>query len=137
MKKNLLLAVIVVALVSSAALALDPMGPPAAGLKKGQWSAGVDYSYSNMDLKQFLTSWSNNTNETLEINKMHKIYANIGYGICHRVGSSSTYNNYVMKTTNSGRTWSDSISIEPVGHAEAKPQAARPGQCLKPAHKLE
>jgi hypothetical protein len=88
MEKKLLVVLVVVGLCSTVALALDPMGPPTAGLKKGQWSAGADYSYSEMDLK-----WSNGKGritgygsgdlpsvkiKNYEVNKM---YANLGYGI--------------------------------------------------------
>jgi hypothetical protein len=63
------------------------MGPPAAGLKQGQWSAGADYSYSEMDLK-----WSNGKGRIgtesgdlpsvkIKDYKMNKLYANLGYGI--------------------------------------------------------
>jgi opacity protein-like surface antigen len=89
MEKKLLLAVVVVVcLLSSVALALDPMGPPIAGLKQGQWSAGADYSYSEMDLK-----WSNGKGRITGIGsgdlpsvkiknyEMNKLNANLGYGI--------------------------------------------------------
>ena len=36
---------------SSLSFALDPMGPPAATLKQGQPSIGVEYSYSEMDIE--------------------------------------------------------------------------------------
>lgn len=43
--------VVVVAASASAALALPPMGPPMATLKQGQFSAGLQYGYSDMDLE--------------------------------------------------------------------------------------
>jgi hypothetical protein len=98
MEKKLLLGVVVVCLLGSVALALDPMGPPAAGLKQGQWSAGIDYSYSDMDLKLdakvswYEAYWSDGGgfstdsdswkfDEKVKGVKANKIYANIGYGI--------------------------------------------------------
>jgi hypothetical protein len=59
---------------ATSALALDPMGPPAAGLKQGGMSLGLDYSYSQIDLKL------KNDEETAD-NKVEKAYANLGYGI--------------------------------------------------------
>jgi hypothetical protein len=50
MEKRLLLGVVVlVVLCGSVAFALDPMGPPTAGLEQGQWSAGLDYAFSEAD----------------------------------------------------------------------------------------
>jgi hypothetical protein len=101
MEKKLLLlvVVVVVCLLGSVALALDPMGPPAAGLKQGKWSAGFDYSYSDMDLKakngKLSYYWQENDDGIYDSEsgseklgstkvksvKANKIYANIGYGI--------------------------------------------------------
>jgi len=101
MEKKLLLlgVVVVVCLCGSVALALDPMGPPAAGLKQGKWSAGFEYSYSDMDLKlkdgKLSYFWcelddtvydDESGSEKLGSTKVkgvkaNKIYANIGYGI--------------------------------------------------------
>ena len=41
----------VVVLCGSTALALSPMGPPTAGLKKGQYSAAFEYGYSETDIQ--------------------------------------------------------------------------------------
>lgn len=83
MKKKMLVAVCVVLLGSAAALALDPMGPPSASLEKGQWNAGVEYSYSDMEIERQPTSWSS-ANRNVDI-EMHKVYGNIGYGISENV----------------------------------------------------
>jgi len=74
MKKTLLVVAIVVGLCGTA-LALDPMGPPAAGLSQGQTSVGIEYSYSEMNLFR--------TRDRADIKdvEMNKIYANVGYGI--------------------------------------------------------
>lgn len=92
MKKRILLLGVVfltVGLCGSAALALDHMGSPAASLKKGQLSAGVDYAYSEMDLKLNEGYYTGGGNGTLMPFKskfrMNKVYANIGYGITNRL----------------------------------------------------
>jgi opacity protein-like surface antigen len=73
MEKKLLVVLVVVGLCSTAALALDPMGPPTAGLKQGQFGGSLEYSYSNMDLAI--------DGCKLKDVKMNKGYANLGYGI--------------------------------------------------------
>ncbi len=86
-----ILAIMIVGLISSSALALDPMGPPAAGLEQGRFRAGVDYSYSQMDLELSDGTWTEfldgvfldageGTSFTLENFKVNKVYANLGYG---------------------------------------------------------
>ena len=80
MNKKLLVVVVVFtvfALAGSAALALAPMGPPTAGLKAGQVRAGVEYSYSNTDLKIDF----GDDEETAKDIKVNMWTANIGYGI--------------------------------------------------------
>jgi opacity protein-like surface antigen len=76
MEKKLLLVVVVlatVALAGSAALALAPTGPPTAGLKTGQFRVGVEYSYSNEDMKLEGHKLDNTTS--------NMIFGNLGYGI--------------------------------------------------------
>jgi len=75
MEKKLLLlcVVVVVCLLGSTALALDPMGPPTAGLKQGQCSIGLEYFYSDMNLRV--------EGSDLKNVRMNKGYANLGYGI--------------------------------------------------------
>lgn len=93
MRKLLLgiLTLVMVGFGSSSAFALDPMGPPVAGLKQGQFKAGVDYSYSKMDLEltngtfvEFLDGVLFDTGEattfTLKDFKASKVYVNLGYG---------------------------------------------------------
>jgi hypothetical protein len=85
MEKGVLLVVValtVVCLCGSAALALTPMGPPAAELNKAQFSAGVDYSYSQIDLKlNHGFSPGGGPSITLDNMKRHHVLANLGYGI--------------------------------------------------------
>jgi hypothetical protein len=73
MEKKLLVVLVVVGLCSTVALALDPMGPPTASLKQGQFNGSLEYSYSNMDLRV--------EGGELKDVKMNKGYANLGYGI--------------------------------------------------------
>jgi len=82
-KKMLLLAagLIVVGLCSSAALALGPMGPPMAGLTQGQFSAGVEYGYSETDVELSESGMS----ETLEGVKTNIFVANLGYGFTDKI----------------------------------------------------
>jgi len=91
MEKKLLLGVVVViCLCGSPALALDPMGPPTAGLTQGQWSAGLDYAYSETDLDldgKFKMDLDGGffgpvkDKLTFKAVEMHKAYLTLGYGI--------------------------------------------------------
>jgi len=95
MEKKLLVVLVVVGLCSTAALALDPLGPATAGLKQGQISAGLEYAYSQMDL-QYDGDYSFDIGGgyiygTLEDEfkltdtQVHKAYFNLGYGIMDNV----------------------------------------------------
>jgi len=95
MEKRLLLLALVLIMVglgSSPAFALDPMGPPTGSLRQSQFQAGIDYSYSTMDLKLTDGKWTEYLNGgffdsgeaeslTLKNFKMNKVYANFGYGM--------------------------------------------------------
>ncbi|MGA3244455.1 MAG: T9SS type A sorting domain-containing protein [Bacteroidota bacterium] len=52
---------------------------------------------------------------------------NTGFAVSRRAYSTSTNNsNYLCKTTDGGKTWSDTISVQPgVGHVDAKPMTVR------------
>jgi len=76
----------------SAAFALDPMGPPTADLRQGQFEEGIEYSYGTMDLKLKDGIWieqldgvfydaGNADSLTLKNFKTNKAYFNLGYGI--------------------------------------------------------
>ncbi len=86
MEKKLLVVLVVVGLCSTVALALDPMGPPTSGLKKGQWSAGVEYSYSKMDIRR-RGGYEGDLRGKYAVAEVeaHKVYANIGYGLSDNV----------------------------------------------------
>jgi len=81
---------------TSAVLALDIMGPPSAGVKKGKLSLGVDYSHSRTGVKlnQGSGSWKGFNNGVLSLSdsgrissqsiknlKLNKVFANIAYGV--------------------------------------------------------
>jgi hypothetical protein len=80
---NLFLCVVLVGLCCTTALALDPMGPPKAGLSEGQWSLGLDYSHSDMEILRKVANWSDAKN-TSDLT-VDKIYANGGYGLSDNV----------------------------------------------------
>jgi opacity protein-like surface antigen len=82
----------VLMLVHSAAFALDPMGPPTAGLRQGQLKEGIEYSYGTMDLKLDDGIWiehldglfydaGNAEPLTLKNFKTNKAFFTLGYGI--------------------------------------------------------
>lgn len=78
------LAFIVVSLAGSPALALDPMGPPASALWKGDYRVGLDYSLSEMDLELTdgtLTGVGKTIDLTLKDFQAHRAYATLGYGL--------------------------------------------------------
>jgi hypothetical protein len=73
MEKRMLIAVIVL-LFSGTALALSPMGSPRAGLTQGQFRAGAEYSYSDMDLDLEAVG-------SFDDVEIHFFGGNVGYGI--------------------------------------------------------
>jgi len=93
--RNLLLGIFALVMIGfgdSSAFALDPMGPPTAGLEQGQFRAGVDYSYSKMDIEltdgtfvEYLDGVLFDSGEattfTLKDFKASKAYVNLGYGL--------------------------------------------------------
>jgi len=90
--RNIWLLGFVLAVGHSAAFALDPMGPPTAGLKQGQFKEGVESSYSTMDFKLNEGRWIEHldgaffdlgkaSSLTLKNFKTNKAYFNLGYGI--------------------------------------------------------
>lgn len=89
--RHLGLIFIVVGWAASTAVALDPMGPPAAGLAQGQIQVGIDYSQSTMDVEladgtwvEFLDGVFLDAGEavpfTLKNFEADRAYANIGFG---------------------------------------------------------
>jgi hypothetical protein len=90
--RNIWLLVFVAMVGSSAAFALDPMGPPMASLRQGQFKESVEYSQGTTDLKLNEGKWieyldgafydsGKATSLTLKNFKTNKVYFNLGYGI--------------------------------------------------------
>jgi len=107
------LVLIAIGLGPGTALALDPMGPPLAEIEKGWFSAGIDYSFSDMDIElgeadfdQYVngskTGSGSAASVTFEGFQPHKVYANVSYGVFNnwqaflRLGAA---------TANSGNAW--------------------------------
>ena len=84
-KKTLALVVVclVVGMCCSNVFALNLMGPPNAGLSKGQWEFGADYSMSEFALDFDFNSSNTITypDKTRDKMKMDDISGRIGYGI--------------------------------------------------------
>jgi hypothetical protein len=85
MEKKLLLlgVVVVVCLCGATAMALAPVGPPTAGLKSQEFSAGFDYAHSEID---FDIEWSSDFASGIEDAKAKNMksdayLAKFGYGI--------------------------------------------------------
>ncbi len=94
MKKLLVIAIILFCFYSQAVFALDTLGPPVARLKKGQFSAGVDYSCSDTDFRAKGKSkqyWIDMFFGRVRVEKKHsfrirdvkinRVYGDIAYGI--------------------------------------------------------
>jgi hypothetical protein len=86
------LALTIVLLSGSAALALDPLGPPVSNLEPGQLRLGIDYSQSKMDLQLATGKWTqyilglfDETGDasalTVQDFKTNNTYFNLGYGV--------------------------------------------------------
>jgi hypothetical protein len=90
MKRELALGLLV-AIMSASAFGAGIIGPPTAELKKGQWSGGYDYMYSDMDLDKTTVDWVEDLlgatvyfgTDRLKIKdfKIHRHYATVGYGL--------------------------------------------------------
>ena len=94
-KKSLLIVVFVlVGLIGSAAFALDPMGPPTAGLHKGKFGLGAEYSHTRMTIRMhghesetqynFGALFSQTSRKVSRFKvklDIDKVYGYIGYGV--------------------------------------------------------
>ena len=88
----LALALVIAGLGGQSVFALDPMGPPASALQRGEYKATLDYSFSKMDLDLINGTWTERLDgvfhgtglaESLTIKdfKAHRAYAGLGYGV--------------------------------------------------------
>ncbi len=84
MSKSMLLVAVLalVALCGSAAFALDPIGPPKAGVADGQFAVSVEYSNSDMDLDREV--YYETTEHEVELDKF---YVRLDYGITDNLGA--------------------------------------------------
>ena len=85
-------ALMIFGLCGSNAFGLDLMGPPTAEIEKGVFRAGIDYTFSDMDLELIegnATIFRNGTllgsgaaaSQTISDFEVNTLYATIGYGI--------------------------------------------------------
>jgi hypothetical protein len=86
------LALVMVGFGASTAFALDPMGPPAAELKRGQLGLGLDYSHSEMDLEMGDGKLTEHRDGVFDVSAelasltikdftADRVYARVGYGV--------------------------------------------------------
>ena len=79
---SLIVVVTIVGLFSSAALALDPLGPPVAGCKQGQFSAGFEFAIGEMDLEASgPLSKSSHNDAVIDNVESNKYFARVAYGV--------------------------------------------------------
>ncbi len=84
MNKGIVAVVLLVAGIGvSSAFALDTMGPPAAGIGKGMWGVGVNYSYSDEKLERLPANFSSADNVVKT--RISKLYVDLGYGVSDNV----------------------------------------------------
>jgi hypothetical protein len=87
-----LMSFLMVALTASIAFALDPMGPPIGMNGQGVATAGIDYSYSDIELElnngcwvEYLDGAFFDSGEAVSLNvkdfRRNKVYANLGFGL--------------------------------------------------------
>lgn len=85
-------AIIIICISGPAVFALNPMGPPTAGLRQGNFRIGVDTSSSEIDLEfnsgkyvEYLDGWydasGGETGLKLKDVRINTVYINLGYGI--------------------------------------------------------
>ena len=86
------LAFIIIGLGGSNAFALDLLGPPTAEVEKGMFRGGIEYSFSEMDMKLIegkgivyrngeLLDSGNANSLTIKDFEVNRLYANVGYGL--------------------------------------------------------
>ncbi|MFC1637297.1 hypothetical protein ACFL5Z_20955, partial [Planctomycetota bacterium] len=88
------LALMVVSFISSSVYALDPIGPPACDLQKGEFKGGIDVSLSRQDLNTSQGNWTQTTDGvltdsgiadlgTLKDFETYRAYATVAYSPIH------------------------------------------------------
>ncbi|MBW8001047.1 MAG: porin family protein [Planctomycetes bacterium] len=77
---------IIACIASSDVFALITMGPPVSELNKGQYAAGIDYSYAKSNFRLVKgTSPGGGPSFTLEDVKTNFIYGKVGYGLTENI----------------------------------------------------
>jgi len=76
-------AVVIVSLFSSPVLALDPIGAPVAEVGKGQYSIGIEYVDSQLDLtaENYTRDGTSYSDYDIKSAKVRKTYAKLTYGL--------------------------------------------------------
>ena len=80
-QRKLLLSMMVVGMLSSAALAIAPIGPPVAGLAEGQYAVGVSYTMSSLEVEMADTVVPNFGQRPVQNVDATGYFGHIGYGI--------------------------------------------------------
>lgn len=126
MRNIWLLCVVVVAagLSGPAAFALDPMGPPRAGISEGQFNFGVDLSYGKTDPKLINGKWVNPTTDptagnpggrTIKSIETTKLYCTAGYGFAENweafLGIGATKAEFGHDLWNQGEDFDSGIGL--------------------------
>lgn len=86
------LMLVMAGLGGSTTMALDPMGPPASALRRGDYKVTLDYAFGQMDLDLAQGRWTERLDGapynagpansiTIEDFEAHRVYAGLGYGI--------------------------------------------------------
>ncbi|MHC4759256.1 MAG: hypothetical protein ACYTE8_11420 [Planctomycetota bacterium] len=80
MKLKITVALFVIVLGGTLCFGLDPVGPPVAGLSKARFSAGIEYSYSQVDLEYDSIPSLGIGSGKLSNNDMNKVYGRLAMG---------------------------------------------------------
>jgi len=81
--KKVIVVMMAVVLWNTSVFAFDPMGPPTAGLKQGQYSIGIEHLRGEMDIDydNITVGGVSFGSLTLDDIKITKAYANFGFGV--------------------------------------------------------
>jgi len=86
MKKMTVVLGLIVAMMSVNAFGVGFIGTPTAGLEKGQWNVGANYTYMSMDLAKTKFAGTEDgsaisTKLSINDNNIQRYYAAVGYGL--------------------------------------------------------
>ncbi len=127
----LCIAAIAVSVSGSAAFALDPMGPPRAGLTQGHFSIGADFSLGDTDLDLVNGEWFNPDssptsgdpgNNAIKGFETIKLYGTVGYGFAKNweafLGIGATKGEFDDELWASGESFDGGIGLGVRGGAK-------------------